>query len=284
MNITRERFYEIAEELKNTEVPYELFQIVHEALQDFNNGSGSFYNRMTANLNDEDKEKFFVMASLIVADQLPLYSRDQAIDSRIHDLNQLDNPESNNTELSCLDFSTLLDDEINDGQLLMVYQGRDVVYVPNYQPDLDYALQNHEGTHIGSEQRNELQPYITALLGEDDFQDLSFREQEQVASVFKEQSVSYDQEDIKAYYSNTDYFSDLSKYQQWDREKVFQSQKDFIHYRKEDNPPKFRDIFVHKDELATVVKYAEHKFINEAKKHFPTSLHAKNQSKGMCLS
>jgi len=270
MNITKEQFQELAEELHNNEVPFELFQICHEALEEFNNGKGTFYNRLQANLPEELQEKFNVMAGLVVADQLPLYSKEQAIDSRIHDLNQLDNPQSNNPALTKIDLPTLIDDEINEGKLLRLYKDSKIAFIPDYLPDLHYCLQNmEEGSFIGSEEMMEIQPYITALLGEDDFNDLTIREQELVARQFKQNTVNYSQVDLGVFYSDPENFSNLNKYITWDRTKVAEDLSEFVHYHQENNPPKFRDIYVHKGELNTVVEYCEHKLQSESKKVFP---------------
>jgi hypothetical protein len=270
MDIRREKFEEIAKEQHNSEISYELFQIVHQALQDYNNGKGNFYNRVMGNTDQATQERFAVMAGLVVAEQLPLYTKEQAINSLIYELDQVKSSKGPNPKLKKIDLPKIIEDEIKEGNLLRVYLGRDAVYVHNHLNEYSRALLNHDRSgSVSADEIAKLQPYITALLVDEKFKDLTTNEQGVVAKLFKEQAEIFNQEQIKAYYTDPKNLPNLEKYITWDRDKVAKKLNEFIHYHIESNQPKFRDIYVHKRELDCVVKYCENKLISKSKSVLP---------------
>lgn len=280
MTITKQRFNEIREELNQREITYKLFKPCHEALEAFHTGRTSFYNDFLSRLNDEQKEQFAVFAAAVTLDQLPIYSKDLAINDLIRELED-DGGKEKHPELTTLDLDRLIDDQINDGRLLRVYESNGAFsYVPDYLESLEEAISDFDPDKpMSSSEKDAVQPYLTALLGEDQFSDLSIGDQYRVAELFKEETIAYDKDYLKRHFNDSG--EKLAGYMVWDREKVLANQNNFIKIQNDIPHSRHDTIYVHKKELEMVIRYGEKSLINKTEQFFPKPSQAEEIAKDL---
>jgi len=133
MDITKEEFDVLSRELHLTEQTFETFSLINKQLEKFHNGKGSFYNRLSASLENEQKKKFLIVASSSVFEQLPIYSKELVINDIIVGY---ENKGEKPPHLMTTDFLKLIDEEIHTGRLLRLYENNTILYVPHYKQDL----------------------------------------------------------------------------------------------------------------------------------------------------
>lgn len=274
MTISKQKFKEIADELKISEMTYGVFVPCHEAIEEFNRGKDTFYTNYKSQLGDDKRKMFEVYATSIIFDQLPLYTKQLAINDRIRELNEEEDIKYH-PELTKIDIDAMIDDHIDREKLLRVYSGEQgFLYIPEYLPVLKNCIDNFNPEQsLTSQQYKELQPYYNALLCEDDFEDLSIEDRYKVALLFKEKTQALNKEQYESYVVNQGIPTD--RYKIWDREKIQIHENDFIKVEV-DLPYSHKEaIYIHKQELNMVIRYGNNNIMHSTEKFFPNYDEAK---------
>ena len=268
--LSEEQFNKFNENKSDLNFNYDLYRLGHRQLELFNDNRDSFYSEAKKYLSEEEKLKYAFECSHFVSEQLELKSKLQVIVDKIYDY------ESSNQELPELkkiDFSRLIDDEINSGMLLRIngVDGGEVQYVPDYMEELIYAISQAEERHeerLSGEEVKDSIPHYTALLGEEPFLDLPIHQQLLAAHIFKESTISYNFEELIEF--NEDDPAYLKRFEVWDKDKVFEiATKDYHHYTNENALTVDRRVYIERSNLDEVVRGIDRKLIEVVKENFP---------------